>query len=99
MEYPVPDLADVTMEAVLKALGDPTRLAIVRMLADGRPRPKADVWQQFSTTKATCAHHFKTLRGAGLVTYDVHGRTHDIRVRRAELDERFPGLVAAVVGS
>ena len=95
-EYPIPDMADVQLEGVLKALADPTRLAIVRMLADGRPRPKGEVWDAFETTKATCAHHFKTLREAGLVAYEVHGRTHDMMLRRAELDARFPGLIDAV---
>ncbi|MGP3534426.1 ArsR/SmtB family transcription factor [Microbacterium sp. RD1] len=98
-EYPVPEIADVALEGVLKALGDPTRLAIVRMLADGQARPKAEVWDAFATSKATCAHHFKTLREAGLVTYEVHGRTHDIRLRKIELDERFPGLLGAVTGA
>ena len=95
-EYPVPNLADVALEAVLKALGDPTRLAIVQMLADGEPRPKLEVWEAFATSKATCAHHFKALRHAGLVTYEVRGRKHDIRLRRDELDARFPGLLDAV---
>jgi DNA-binding transcriptional ArsR family regulator len=95
-DYPSADLADVTLDTVLKALGDPTRLAIVRMLADGEPHPKNDVWTAFATSKATCSYHFKSLREAGVVVYEVHGRTHDIRLRVDELDQRFPGLLGVV---
>src|SRR3546814_2853319 len=98
-EYPVPYMTDVSMEGVLKALGDPTRLAIGHMLADGAARPKSEVWDAFATSKATCAHHFKTLREAGLVVYEIHGRTHDMRLRGPELEERFPGLIDAVTGA
>ncbi|PZE60351.1 transcriptional regulator [Curtobacterium sp. MCPF17_047] len=95
-EYPSADLADIPLETVLKALGDPTRLEIVRMLADGAPLPKNDVWAAFAASKATCSYHFKTLREAGVVVYEVHGRTHDIRLRVNELNLRFPGLLLAV---
>ncbi len=95
-EYPTPEMTEVHLDHLLKALGDPTRLAIVRMLADGEPRPKAEVWEAFETTKATCAYHFKTLREAGLVTYEIHGRQHDMRLRKVELDAKFPGLLDAV---
>jgi len=97
-EYPVPELGDVPLEAVLKALGDPIRLEIVRRLADGRPQPKLDLWTAFEISRATCSHHFKTLREAGLTAYIVHGRTHEIVLRRAELDAHFPGLIGAVTG-
>ena len=95
-EYPIPDIADVTLEAVLKAIADPIRLEIVRRLADGRPQPKADLWDGIDVGKATMAHHFKTLREAGLTSYIIHGRTHEMVLRRPELDARFPGLLDAV---
>lgn len=95
-DYPVPDMTEVQLDGVLKALGDPTRLAIVRMLADGEPHPKAVVWDAFDIGKATCAYHFKTLREAGLIAYQVHGRTHDMVLRKAELEAKFPGLLDAV---
>src|SRR3546814_13959821 len=58
-EYPVPDMTDVSMEGVLKALGDPTRLAIVPMLADGPARPKSEGGDDFATPKAPTAPQFK----------------------------------------
>lgn len=95
--YPVPDMADVTLVGVLAAVADPIRLGIVRVLADGEPHAKtAETWG-FDVQKSTLAHHFRALRLAGLTRTLVSGRTHAIQLRRAELDERFPGLVEAIV--
>ena len=84
--YPVPDLADVELVDVLRAL------------ADGEPRPKTVQLWDFDVQKSTLSHHFKTLREAGLTRTIVNGRQHDILLRRAELDERFPGLIESVLG-
>jgi DNA-binding transcriptional ArsR family regulator len=90
-------MGDVQLVTVLAALADPIRLEIVRTLADGRPHPKtADVWR-FDVQKSTLSHHFRILREAGLTRTEVAGRTHTIQLRRDELDERFPGLIASVV--
>lgn len=95
-EYPVPDMVDVSLVEVMRALSDPTRLRIVQVLADGREHPKTtDIWG-FPVQKSTMAHHFKTLREAGLTRTIVEGRTHSIQLRRSELDAKFPGLIAAL---
>jgi DNA-binding transcriptional ArsR family regulator len=96
--YPVPDLVDVQLVDVLRALADPIRLEVVRRLADGEPRPKTVQLWNFDVQKSTLSHHFKTLREAGLTRTIVNGRQHDILLRRAELDERFPGLIESVLG-
>lgn len=95
--YPVPDISEVQLVDVLRALGDPIRLDIVRQLADGEPRPKSELVSSFSLQKSTLSHHFKTLREAGLTQWQVNGRNHDIRLRRADLDQRFPGLIEALL--
>jgi DNA-binding transcriptional ArsR family regulator len=96
-EYPVPDLREVQLVDVLRALGDPTRLQILRVLADGEPHAKSPHEWPFDVQKSTMSHHFKTLREAGLTETIVEGRTHAIQLRRAELDARFPGLIASVL--
>ncbi len=96
--FPTPDIADVELVDVLRAVADPARLAIVRVLADGEPHSKGyDVWG-LDIQKSTLSHHFKTLREAGVTRTIVNGRTHAIQLRRTELDARFPGLIAAIVG-
>jgi DNA-binding transcriptional ArsR family regulator len=97
VDYPIPDLATVELVDVLRALGDPIRLQMLRVLADGEPHPKSMEEWPFDIQKSTMSHHFKTMREAGLTETLVEGRTHGIRLRRAELDARFPGLVASLL--
>lgn len=55
--------------AVLKALADPTRLEMYRLIA-GQPAGlcACDIVDRFELTQPTIAHHLKVLRDTGLVT-------------------------------
>jgi DNA-binding transcriptional ArsR family regulator len=94
--YPTPDIADVELVDLMRALSDPIRLHIVRVLADGEPHAKTMEGWGVDVTKSTLSHHFKTLRESGLTRTIVDGRTHAIQLRRDELDARFPGLIEAL---
>jgi len=48
--------------------------------------------------KSTFSHHLKTLREAGLIRNEPSGRQRIVILRKAEIDERFPGLLDAVLG-
>jgi DNA-binding transcriptional ArsR family regulator len=98
-EYPSPDIESVQLVDVLAALADPTRLRIVRILADGQPHPKTASEWDVDLQKSAMAYHFKALREAGITNTIVNGRAHDIQLRRAELDRRFPGLIASLLAS
>jgi hypothetical protein len=43
------------------------------------------------------SHHFKVLREGGLVFTRTDGPAHLNELRRKEIDERFPGLLDAVL--
>jgi DNA-binding transcriptional ArsR family regulator len=92
MEHP--DLAEVTLEAVLSALGDSIRLGLVRVLADGREHLQGDFDVPVSTS--TLSHHMKTLRLAGLVESRPEGTRCFVSLRPG-FDERFPGLLTSVL--
>lgn len=47
--------------------------------------------------RSTFSHPLKTLRKAGLIRNEPAGRRRTVTLRRAELDERFPGLLEAVL--
>jgi DNA-binding transcriptional ArsR family regulator len=96
-EYPAPDMSDVQLVDVLRALADPTRLEIVRVLADGVAHPKSAWEWDFGMQKSALAYHFKALREAGITLTIVSGRAHDILLRKDELDVRFPGLLDALI--
>jgi DNA-binding transcriptional ArsR family regulator len=89
-----PEVDAIELADVLHALSDPARLEIVRGLA-------ADGERQCGTfdlglTKATRSHHFKVLREAGLTHTRVVGTARYVRLRRDELEAKFPGLLDAV---
>lgn len=91
-----PDLSEVSLEAALQALADDTRLEIVRQLATS-PAPCACGSFGLEVSKATRSHHFKTLREAGITNTEILGTKRLVSLRREEFDERFPGLLEAVL--
>jgi len=52
--------------AALAALGDPTRQAIVELLADG-PRPVGEIAAELPVSRPAVSQHLKVLKDAGLV--------------------------------
>jgi DNA-binding transcriptional ArsR family regulator len=90
-----PDAEDIHLPAILHALSDPIRLSIVEALAAGEERTCKSF--NLPVTKSTCTHHFRVLRQAGLIHQRLEGTTRLNSLRRAELDERFPGLLHAVL--
>lgn len=86
-----------SLEAIFHALADPYRLRIVRALA-ARDAPMNCGELSFGRPKSSMSHHFRVLRAAGLVCTAPHGVEHMNTLRRAALDRRFPGLMAAILG-
>ncbi|MEV6397316.1 helix-turn-helix domain-containing protein [Streptomyces sp. NPDC051907] len=94
-EHTHPD--DVPLLAALDALADPVRIQIVRELAASQEWTRACGSFDVPVRKAALSHHFSVLRGAGLVEQRDLGPKRVNRLRRAEFDERFPGLLALVL--
>ncbi|MBA2597572.1 MAG: metalloregulator ArsR/SmtB family transcription factor [Chloroflexota bacterium] len=62
------------MMAAFRALGDPTRLEIFRLLAaQEAPVCACDVVDRFGLAQPTISHHLRILREAGLVTTEKRG--------------------------
>jgi DNA-binding transcriptional ArsR family regulator len=92
-----PDVASLELTGVLHALSDPMRLEIVRSLAsDGECRCGAF---DLPVTKSTRTHHFRVLRESGVIEQRAEGTALVNRLRRTELDERFPGLLESVLSA
>jgi DNA-binding transcriptional ArsR family regulator len=91
-----PAREDLELAAVLHALSDPHRLRIVRELdSDPEPRPCGSFL--LGVSKSTSTHHFRVLREAGVVAQREVGTSKLTSLRREDLDERFPGLLDAVL--
>ena len=96
-----PNLNDVPLGSVLHALSDSTRLAIVRRLNDDLEKIGAGLACNCAAPeelpRATMSSHFSVLRSAGLIESRKEGTRVVNRLRRADLDARFPGLIDAVL--
>jgi DNA-binding transcriptional ArsR family regulator len=95
---PNPPVETIDVTAVLFALSDPARLAIVRQLATADETPVTCQAVALDMPKSTRSHHLKVLREAGVVQMEVRGREKVLTLRRADLQSRWPGLLAAVLG-
>ena len=98
-----PNLNDVPLGSVLHALSDPTRLEIVRRLdkdrsVEGEGLSCSNAAPE-GLPRATMSNHFDILRGAGLIECRKDGTRVISRLRRADLDKRFPGLLDAVLNA
>jgi DNA-binding transcriptional ArsR family regulator len=92
--YPQPDTADIELLEVLKAVGDPVRLQMLSVIADGETQSCSPEVFGLDVHKSTLSHHLRVLREAGVTsTRVVDGRKRGVELRRSDLDERFPGLV------
>ena len=91
-----PRRAEIELGAVLHALSDPVRLRIVAALAGGDGEHTCGSFD-VPVTKSTCTHHFKVLREAGVIHQRQEGTARLNRLRRDDLEARFPGLLATVL--
>jgi DNA-binding transcriptional ArsR family regulator len=79
------------------ALADPHRRKVIEDLCkedDGVERTCASF--NLEVSKSTLTHHFRVLREAGLTRQVDYGNSRKVRLRRRELEERFPGLLRLV---
>lgn len=89
-----PDRDDLTFTALAAALSNPVRLAIVAALADAGPGGElACTTFALPVSKSTQSGHFKALREAGVIQQRDEGTRRLNRLRRDDLDARFPGLL------
>jgi DNA-binding transcriptional ArsR family regulator len=94
---PHPDRDRISLSAVLEALSDPTRRAIVRRLARGGECACATFGRYAS--KTNLSYHLARLRTAGLVWMRPAGRQRLLSLRSEDVEARFPGLLRAVLKS
>ncbi|MCK1337921.1 helix-turn-helix transcriptional regulator [Bradyrhizobium sp. 38] len=98
---PHPTREQIELPMVLDCLSDPIRLAIVYQLAQQQGVSSELCCGDFNALggKSNLAYHFAKLRESGLMQTRVAGTNRFMRLRREDLDARFPGLLDAVVKS
>ena len=97
-----PSIEDVTVEGILHALADPVRVAIYAEIVGSDCARTCSNFLRVSEKaipKSTLSQHFKILREAGLIRGERRGVEMHNTSRCAEIDQRFPGLIAAIVNA
>jgi DNA-binding transcriptional ArsR family regulator len=92
-KIPHPPAETIELATVMRTVGDPLRLEIVRMLADGAERACSDLQSALGLPASTGSYHLRLLREAGVTRTRAEGTQRMISLRRDDLDRRFPGLV------
>jgi DNA-binding transcriptional ArsR family regulator len=93
-----PPASALDLATVMRTLGDPVRLEIVRLLADGRPRLCGELSTVIGMPPSTASYHLRLLREAGITRSRAHGTQRYVSLRQDDLDERFPGLLGVLTG-
>jgi DNA-binding transcriptional ArsR family regulator len=93
LDHPATDA--LRIEDVLAALNHPARLRVVRTLASNDELTCQEILPDM--TKSSASHHWRMLRESGIVEQRREGRYLYLRLRKADLDTRFPGLLDAVI--
>jgi DNA-binding transcriptional ArsR family regulator len=75
------------LSELLKAASDPTRRAILTLLAQNGPMRVTDIHAQFEMSLNSVSKHIKVLETAGLVVRRTDWREHLIEVQMAPLSE------------
>jgi DNA-binding transcriptional ArsR family regulator len=75
------------LSELLKAASDPTRRAILTLLAQNGPMRVTDIHRQFDMSLNSVSKHIKVLERAGLVIRRTDWREHLIEVQMAPLSE------------
>ena len=97
-----PSLEDITVEGILHALSEPVRVAIFADIVAQECSHNCSMFLSVSDKaipKSTLSQHFRALRDAGLIRGERRGVEMYNTSRCAEIEERFPGLLLAIVNA
>lgn len=92
-----PTRDQIRLEDVLAALGNPLRMTVLQVLANGGEHPCGDIVEGVS--KSTLTHHWRVLRESGVINQRASGRMLLLSLRREDLDARFPGLLTTILAA
>jgi DNA-binding transcriptional ArsR family regulator len=92
-KIPHPDVEAFDLATIMRTVGDPVRLAIVRELADGREQACSALQVKLGIPASTGSYHLRLLRQAGVTRTRAERTSRLISLRRDDLETRFPGLV------
>lgn len=93
-----PEFGELNLPDVLTALADPLRRRVITtLLIEPKDTERTCVSFDLGVSKSTRTHHFRILRESGLVCQVDRGNSRKVRLRRDDLEERFPGLLELLI--
>ena len=92
-KIPPPPTEALDLATIMRTVGEPLRLEIVRLLADGEERSCHELQAALGLPASTGSYHLRLLREAGVTRTRAEGTQRNISLRRDDLERRFPGLV------
>jgi DNA-binding transcriptional ArsR family regulator len=90
-----PAADDIMLDGLLYALADPTRRDIVNKLIAHGGMNCSQTCENLPPS--TISHHHRILRENGLIRSEKRGVEVLNTVRRDEIDQRYPGLLDAIL--
>lgn len=80
---------------VFKALSDPTRYEIIRMLCSCQELGCCELEKAFPLSKPALSHHYRVLENVGLISSRKEGARIYYRLERERLERFLPGFEGA----
>ena len=92
-----PEVESFDLATIMRALGDPIRLEMVRIVDAEGEILCSDIYESLGLPNSTGSYHLRQLREAGITRARAVGTARMTSVRRADLESRFPGLVDLIL--
>ena len=86
----------MAVDEVMRALADPTRREVVRLLAREGPMTAGELAERFDLAKSTMSGHFNSLRGASLIVAERQGASIVYSASLSVLEEAMASMMDAV---
>ncbi|HYJ33621.1 MAG TPA: autorepressor SdpR family transcription factor [Candidatus Binatia bacterium] len=83
----------MSIDEVFRALSDPTRREILRLLRN-RDMTAGEIAEQFALAKSTLSGHFNVLKHAGLVVSERSGTSIVYSLNLAAYEEALAGVMS-----
>lgn len=94
-----PRAEELQVGPILLALADVNRRRVVAELAERPDEERLCASFDLPVGKSSRTRHWRVLREAGLVYQRDAGNGLYMRLRKEDLDRRFPGLIQAVIAA
>jgi DNA-binding transcriptional ArsR family regulator len=92
-----PPVESLDLATVMKALGDPVRLEMVRTVEAEGEMICTVLYDRLGLPPSTGSYIHRQLREAGITRARAVGPKRMISIRREDLEQRFPGLIDLVI--